>query len=343
MPSKIQLDENLWFLYTCIQNSDLKTIDFAAVGLTCSIKAPAARMRFTRLKRQIESGTLIGTHGTPFSPSHGSVSVKGDGEKKESKRKRSQSEAKPPTLTPSKADGLSEETQNQNGNETVNTIKVKEEHYHGSSSSSLSSLHSEDGDSEDEIPLAKLRKLNTGTSTNPTEKIGEGPRPISISSSIAPSTPALHPAIITSRPPQSAPRGWVKIGTHFPSSPIPSSFSTQPSISSPSASQACTSTTINNELPKRHVPKPMLASMAAAQCRPYISPYACVTGPIPRGGPVASVGWHQRFGLSNGGGGGYGDGNGGNGGNGNGVEIKREFGRPYAPGAWGVLIGDGDA
>lgn len=91
----------------------------------------------------------------------------------------------------------------------------------------------------------------------------------------------------------------------------------------------------------------MLASMAAAQCRPYISPYACVTGPIPREGPVASVGWHQRFGLSNGGGagggGGYGNVNGGNGGNGNGVGIKSEFGRSYAPGAWGVLVRDGDA
>ncbi|KAH8651506.1 hypothetical protein BGZ60DRAFT_497701 [Tricladium varicosporioides] len=85
MPSKIQLDENLWFLYTCIQNSDLKTIDFTAVGLTCSIKAPAARMRYTRLRRQIESGALIGKHGMPFPPASrcvsAGVSVKEDSEK----------------------------------------------------------------------------------------------------------------------------------------------------------------------------------------------------------------------------------------------------------------------
>lgn len=30
------------------------------------LKPPAARMRYTRLRRAIESGTLIGTHGTPF-------------------------------------------------------------------------------------------------------------------------------------------------------------------------------------------------------------------------------------------------------------------------------------
>ncbi|MCJ1466350.1 hypothetical protein MMC07_004969 [Pseudocyphellaria aurata] len=56
MPSKIQLDENLWFLY----------IDFNGVGNVTKLKPPAARMRYTRLRRAIESGTLIGTHGTPF-------------------------------------------------------------------------------------------------------------------------------------------------------------------------------------------------------------------------------------------------------------------------------------
>ncbi|OBT49555.1 hypothetical protein VE04_10126, partial [Pseudogymnoascus sp. 24MN13] len=66
MPSKIQLDENLWFLYICLQKSDYKNIDFNAVGEVTNLKAPAARMRYTRLRRQIESGTLIGTHGTPF-------------------------------------------------------------------------------------------------------------------------------------------------------------------------------------------------------------------------------------------------------------------------------------
>lgn len=31
-----------------------------------NLKAPAARMRYTRLRRAIEGGTLIGTTGTPF-------------------------------------------------------------------------------------------------------------------------------------------------------------------------------------------------------------------------------------------------------------------------------------
>ncbi|KAI9759740.1 MAG: 3'-5'-exoribonuclease [Chaenotheca gracillima] len=66
MPSKIQLDENLWFLYICLQKSDYKAIDFNAVGDVAGLKAPAARMRYTRLRRAIESGTLIGTRGTPF-------------------------------------------------------------------------------------------------------------------------------------------------------------------------------------------------------------------------------------------------------------------------------------
>ncbi|KAL1863532.1 hypothetical protein Plec18167_000626 [Paecilomyces lecythidis] len=58
MPSKIQQDVNLRFLYSCLQNSDYKSIDFRAVGGCAGIKAPAARMRFSRLKRQIEQGSM---------------------------------------------------------------------------------------------------------------------------------------------------------------------------------------------------------------------------------------------------------------------------------------------
>lgn len=79
MPSKIQMDENLWFLFICLQKSDYKVvgadarcsalerllnsrqIDFAAVGEAAGLKAPAARMRFTRLKRQIQEGKLVAT------------------------------------------------------------------------------------------------------------------------------------------------------------------------------------------------------------------------------------------------------------------------------------------
>ena len=44
-------------------------IDFAGVGARTSLNPPAARMRYTRLKRAIESGTLIGTQGKPFTGS----------------------------------------------------------------------------------------------------------------------------------------------------------------------------------------------------------------------------------------------------------------------------------
>ncbi|KLJ13800.1 hypothetical protein EMPG_11300 [Blastomyces silverae] len=57
MPSKTQADVNLWFLYTCLQKSDYKTIDFNAVGEATSLNPPAARMRFSRLKKAIETGT----------------------------------------------------------------------------------------------------------------------------------------------------------------------------------------------------------------------------------------------------------------------------------------------
>ena len=41
-------------------------IDFNAVGIATNLNPPAARMRYTRLRRQIEGGTLIGTRGKPF-------------------------------------------------------------------------------------------------------------------------------------------------------------------------------------------------------------------------------------------------------------------------------------
>src|SRR6266516_3232856 len=86
MPSKIQLDENLWFLYRCLQNSDFKTvssptvieihwkvmkrkIDFNSVAKDTGLQTPAARMRFTRLRRALENGTITGTHGSPFKSS----------------------------------------------------------------------------------------------------------------------------------------------------------------------------------------------------------------------------------------------------------------------------------
>ncbi|KAF5872431.1 uncharacterized protein Bfra_005790 [Botrytis fragariae] len=84
MPSKIQLDENLVFLYICLQKSDMKTIDFAAVGQTTNLKSPAARMRYTRLKRQIEKG-VIGANAN-INLGGGSDERGGNGEEKERRK-----------------------------------------------------------------------------------------------------------------------------------------------------------------------------------------------------------------------------------------------------------------
>ncbi|KAF7945821.1 uncharacterized protein EAE97_004859 [Botrytis byssoidea] len=87
MPSKIQLDENLVFLYICLQKSDMKTIDFAAVGQTTNLKSPAARMRYTRLKRQIEKG-VIGANANINLRSGGDERERNGEEKERRKEKR---------------------------------------------------------------------------------------------------------------------------------------------------------------------------------------------------------------------------------------------------------------
>ncbi|TGO29435.1 hypothetical protein BPAE_0015g00790 [Botrytis paeoniae] len=92
MPSKIQLDENLVFLYICLQKSDMKTIDFAAVGQTTNLKSPAARMRYTRLKRQIEKG-VIGANAN-INLGSGSDEREGNGEEKERRKKRREKKMK---------------------------------------------------------------------------------------------------------------------------------------------------------------------------------------------------------------------------------------------------------
>ncbi|KAK2794348.1 hypothetical protein FQN52_008706 [Onygenales sp. PD_12] len=94
MPSKTQPDVNLWFLYICLQKSDYKTIDFNAVGEVTSLNPPAARMRFSRLKKAIENGTYTST-GTSSSASPENIGVSPIiGGKRSQKRKRRQSKAK---------------------------------------------------------------------------------------------------------------------------------------------------------------------------------------------------------------------------------------------------------
>ncbi|KAK2812992.1 hypothetical protein FQN50_001013 [Emmonsiellopsis sp. PD_5] len=92
MPSKTQPDVNLWFLYICLQKSDYKTIDFNAVGEVTSLNPPAARMRFSRLKKAIENGTYTSTGGASSSASPESIGVSPIiGGKTTQKRKRRQS------------------------------------------------------------------------------------------------------------------------------------------------------------------------------------------------------------------------------------------------------------
>lgn len=81
MPSKLLSDEHLRFLYICLQNSDYKSvsfiiiallslltshqIDFNSVGNATNLKPPAARMRYTRLAKAIESGMSFEKNSEP--------------------------------------------------------------------------------------------------------------------------------------------------------------------------------------------------------------------------------------------------------------------------------------
>ncbi|KAL8831456.1 MAG: hypothetical protein Q9191_000867 [Dirinaria sp. TL-2023a] len=85
-------------------------IDFSAVGEITNLKPPAARMRFTRLRRAIEDGTLIDTHGKHFQgssdkiaeaqkkrkrPSSKDADYDGDNEEPESSRPRKKASRSP--------------------------------------------------------------------------------------------------------------------------------------------------------------------------------------------------------------------------------------------------------
>lgn len=166
MPSKIQLDENLWFLYICLQKSDLKSvcilyklftsprlicprIDFAAVGASTNLKPPAARMRYTRLRRQIESGTLIGTHGTPF-PSAKVVEKNAEAGRK---RKR----MSPGENSENDAEGEAVENED-NKKRSKRQSMIKKEVGSLEEFDSSGESDGEFTDSEEEMPLAKVMK-----------------------------------------------------------------------------------------------------------------------------------------------------------------------------------------
>jgi hypothetical protein len=109
-------------------------------------------MRYTRLRRQIESGTLIGTHGTPF-PSDKVVEKNAEAGRK---RKR---------LGPEKSgtgdadEDAVEKDEGKKRSKPKSVIKKETEGCDGFESSGES--ESDFVDSEDEMPLAKLMKSRT--------------------------------------------------------------------------------------------------------------------------------------------------------------------------------------
>lgn len=105
-------------------------------------------MRYTRLRRQIESGTLIRTHGTPFTGAPDKIARAGK------KRKRGSSSTKNDNDDGEEDDAVQPKVEKEGGGKR-NTV-VKEEKR--DSWSEFESSGESDGDSEDEIPLAKLRK-----------------------------------------------------------------------------------------------------------------------------------------------------------------------------------------
>jgi hypothetical protein len=110
-------------------------------------------MRYTRLRRQIESGTLIGTHGTPF------LSSSSDNPSSSSnKRKRLGGSSEKDDDDESEGDmGLKNEKGLKSEKEGKKH-KIKVEDGESGWDSGSETTGSEGWDSEDEIPLAKLRK-----------------------------------------------------------------------------------------------------------------------------------------------------------------------------------------
>jgi hypothetical protein len=110
-------------------------------------------MRYTRLRRQIESGTLIGTHGTPFlSSSADNTSTSSN------KRKRLGGSSEKDDDDESEGDiGMKNEKTPKSEKEGKDQ-KIKVEDGESGWESGSETTGSEGWDSEDEIPLAKLRK-----------------------------------------------------------------------------------------------------------------------------------------------------------------------------------------
>ncbi|KAF2720617.1 hypothetical protein K431DRAFT_90419 [Polychaeton citri CBS 116435] len=60
MPAKLDDASNLRFMYACMAYSNYTAINYDCVANLFGIKGPAARMRFTRLKEQLDPGQRVG-------------------------------------------------------------------------------------------------------------------------------------------------------------------------------------------------------------------------------------------------------------------------------------------
>ena len=183
---------------------NINQIDFNAVGLATGLKSPAARMRYTRLRRQIESGALNTGHGPGFSsassppPSSPNAQAQSTLEKpsthaprKRKRGKKSEDASGNGTAKLGGVDGpkgaevvgksikegqlpgnamprteAGNKVQERKGEEQKES-KIKIENHSGSDAD-FDSDTEDDEDSEDEIPLAKLRKRRAvGLSLSP--------------------------------------------------------------------------------------------------------------------------------------------------------------------------------
>ncbi|TPX26737.1 hypothetical protein DIZ76_012199 [Coccidioides immitis] len=164
MPSKLQLDVNLWFLYICLQKSDYKTIDFSAVGQAANINPPAARMRFTRLKKAIESGALNSSTGTSLVvEGAGSMPLsignrKGKAQPNAAKRAKATTKSKADSKAKSDAPKPGAGSSRPGAMDPVVKMETDDVRDYGIRDKNSVNIASNEDDDEDDIPLAVKRR-----------------------------------------------------------------------------------------------------------------------------------------------------------------------------------------
>ncbi|KAF2838965.1 hypothetical protein M501DRAFT_1004823 [Patellaria atrata CBS 101060] len=77
MPAKIPLEGTAQLLWLCVKNSDMKTIDFDAVGKALGCSKSGAAQRFGRLKKALDEGMSVADASKPATPSKKTTATKG--------------------------------------------------------------------------------------------------------------------------------------------------------------------------------------------------------------------------------------------------------------------------